>query len=338
VGGAQAAKTGSPDGWHVAAAQGLPQRIITGLEIDPADAKTVYVTLGSSAARPFAPLGSLGDDTSGVAGGFVYVSHDAGATFTDITGDLPKIQATWVRQKGDQLVVSNAVGLFISKDAGGKSWAPLGSGFPTSPVYSFELEPGDANKIVVASFGRGVWEYDFTPRPAGAQAVKDLEVAGGKRPSCGDHAGPTSRFLSNLRKAAKRSGRGLILRGTSKYQRCKNGAAGKVKRVVIQLKLQVTKKKCRYLGRNGRLGRKTRCSKVPAFVTAKGTSRWSYKIKGPLPTGKYVAYVLAKDDLGNTERRAAHRNFRHNRNRGRAVIAGWHGRQSPKVPPPGHKD
>ncbi|HEX6715382.1 MAG TPA: hypothetical protein VF066_18465, partial [Thermoleophilaceae bacterium] len=160
----------------------------------------------------------------------------------------------------------------------------------------------------------------------------------GKRPNCGDHSGPTSRFLSNLRKAATRKGKGLVLRGTSKYQRCKNGAKGKVKRVVIQLKLQVTKKKCRYLTRTGRLGRTARCSKAPAFVTAKGTSKWRYAIKGPLPTGKYIAYVLAKDDLGNTERRSAHRNFRHFRIRGGAVLAGWHGRQSPKVPPPGHKD
>jgi hypothetical protein len=339
VGGSKPPNTGTPDGWHVAAAKGLPNRIVTGLEIDAKDPKTVYATLGSSAARPFAPLGTLGDDASGSAGGYVYVSHDAGETFTDITGDLPKIQASWIRQKGDQLIVSDAVGMFVSQDTGGKSWAPLGSGFPSSPVYSFELEPGDPNKIVVASFGRGVWEYDFTARKSGTSGVLNQEVAGGKRPNCGDHAGPTSRFLSNLHKAAKRSGKGLVLRGTSKYQRCKNGAKGKVKRVVIQLKLQVTKKKCRYLTKKGRLSKKrTRCTKVPAFVTAKGTSKWSYKIKGSLPSGKYIAYVLAKDDLGNTERRSAHRNFRHFRIRGRAVIAGWHGRQSPKVPPPGHKD
>jgi hypothetical protein len=339
VGGSKPANTGTPDGWHVASAKGLPNRIITGLEIDPQDPKTVYVTLGSSAARPFAPLGSLGDDASGAPGGYVYVSHDAGENFTDVTGNLPKIQATWVRVKGGQLVVSDAVGMFISKDLAGNDWAPLGNGFPTSPVYSFELEPGDPNKIVVASFGRGVWEYDFTQRPAGAASVLNKEIAGGTRPTCGDHTGPTSRFLSNLKKAARRSGKGMVLRGTSKFTRCKNGARGKVKRVVIQLKLQGTKKKCRYLTRKGRLGKTTtRCSKVPAFVRAKGTRKWSYKVKGPLPAGKYIAYVLAKDDLGNTERKSAHRNFRHFRVVGRAVLAGWHGRQSPKVPPPGHKD
>jgi hypothetical protein len=190
---------------------------------------------------------------------------------------------------------------------------------------------------VVASYGRGVWEYDFTPRKPGAAAVLGTDIAGGKRPQCGDHAGPTSRFLSNLRKAAKRSGKGLVLRGTSKWTQCKGGAKGKVSRVVVQLKLQVTKKKCRWLTRKGGLGKATSCTKVPKFFTAKGTSKWSFKVRGPLPTGKYVALVYAKDNLGNTERRSAHRNFRHFRIRGRAVIAGWHGHQSNKVPPPGHK-
>ena len=320
VGGDKAAKTGSPDGWHVAAAKGLPNRIITGLEIDANDPKTVYVTLGSSAARPFAPLGSLGDDASGAAGGYVYVSHDAGATFSDITGNLPKVQATWVRQKGDQLVVSDAVGMFISKDLSGSSWAPLGSGFPTSPVYSFEFEPGDANKVVVASYGRGVWEYDFTARRAGAQSVLGLETAGG-RPRCGDRTGPTSRF-----KSVKRRGRGLRATGTSAFKKCKGSAAGKVKRVLVALKLQTTKKKCRYLTKKGRLSKAMSCKAKPSYFTAKGTTRWTFKVKGPLPSGKYLALVTAKDNIGNPERRTRHRNFRHFRVTPRAVKAGWRGR------------
>ncbi|MFL5896609.1 MAG: hypothetical protein ACJ76Z_16040 [Thermoleophilaceae bacterium] len=332
VGGDRPPKTGAPDGWHVAAAKGLPNRIITGIEIAPNDPKTVYVTLGSSAARPFAPLGSLGDE--GSSGGYVYVSHDAGASFSDITGDLPKVQATWVRARGDQLVVSNAVGVFISDNLSGKHWAVLGDGFPTSPVYSFEFEPQDANKIVVASYGRGVWQYDFRARKG--PAVLGQEVAGGKRPRCGDRTGPTSRFLPRLSKAARRSGKGLVLRGTSKYRKCKGGAAGKVKRVVVTLKLQKGKR-CRYLNRKGRLGRFTSCRRKPKLFTAKGTSKWSFKVRGPLPSGRYVALVLAKDNLGNTERRSRHRNFRHFRLRGRAVIAGWHGHQNDKVPPPGHK-
>jgi hypothetical protein len=328
VGGAKPAKVASPDGWHIAKAEGLPNRFITGVEIDPKDVNTVYVTLGTSASRPFAPLGSLGEDASSSKGGYVYVSHDHGETFSDVSGDLPKVQASWIRLRGDQMVVANAVGMFISQDLTGKHWAPLGSGFPNSPVYSFEFEPGDANKIVVASFGRGIWEYDFTKRTG--PAVLGAEIAGGKRPACSDTTGPTSRFLTNIKKAAKRSGRGLVLRGTSKYKKCKGGPNGKVKRVVVTLKLQKGKR-CRYLTKKGRLTGFRSCKKRATFFTAKGKGKWSFKVKGPLPAGKYVAYARAKDDLGNTERRTAHRNFRHFRLRGKAVLAGWHGKQKNTV-------
>jgi hypothetical protein len=331
VGGSKPAKVASPDGWHIAKAQGLPNRFPTGLTSDPKDPNTVYVTLGSSGARPFAPLGSLGEDASSAQGGYVYVSHDHGETFTDVTGDLPKVQASWIRLRGDQMVVANAIGMFISKDLTGKHWAELGSGFPTSPVYSFEFEPADPNKIVVASYGRGVWEYDFTKRTG--LAVLSKEVAGGKRPTCGDTTGPTSRFLTKLSKAARRSGKGLVLRGTSKYTKCKGGAKGKVKRVVVGLALQ-SGKRCRYLTKAGRLGRSKSCKATFPLYTAKGASKWSFKVKGPLPAGKYTALVAAKDDLGNSERRTRHRNFRHFRLRARAVVAGWNGHQSGTVPKP----
>jgi hypothetical protein len=136
-----------------------------------------------------------------------------------------------------------------------------------------------------------------------------------------------------LSKAARRSGKGLVLRGTSKYKKCKGGAKGKVKRVVVALKLQQGKR-CRYLNKNGRMSGLKSCKKAAPFYTAKGTTKWSFKVKGPLPPGKYVALVTAKDDLGNTERRSAHRNFRHFRLRSRAVLAGWNGRQPDKVPTP----
>jgi hypothetical protein len=127
------------------------------------------------------------------------------------------------------------------------------------------------------------------------------------------------------------------MHGTSSFKACKGGALGKVKRVVVQLKLQLSKKKCRFLTKKGRLGKARSCTKrTPAFVTAKGTSKWSYTVKGALPAGKYEARVTARDNLGNSERRSKHRNFRHFRLRGRAVIAGWNGHQSNKVPPPGH--
>src|SRR4051794_32043694 len=51
VGGDKPPKIGTSDGWHIAKAKGLPNRITTGVTPDPKDPKTVYVTLGASASR-----------------------------------------------------------------------------------------------------------------------------------------------------------------------------------------------------------------------------------------------------------------------------------------------
>ncbi|MEA2411122.1 MAG: hypothetical protein QOC77_1683, partial [Thermoleophilaceae bacterium] len=111
VGGDKPPKIGTGDGWHITKAAGLPNRIITGVTPDPKDPKTVYVTLGASAARYFAPLGSLGENASDAAGGRVYKSTDAGQTFKDISGNLPKVQATWPLVRNGQLIVGTAVGV-----------------------------------------------------------------------------------------------------------------------------------------------------------------------------------------------------------------------------------
>jgi hypothetical protein len=147
--------------WHIAKAKGLPQRIITSVAIDPKNPRTVYATLGASAARYFAPLGSLGENAADAKGGYVYKSTDAGATFTDITGDLPRLQATWSLVRGGQLLVADAVGVFISKGTSGGHYAPLGTGLPTAAVFMMQLKPGDPNTLVAASFGRGGYTYRF---------------------------------------------------------------------------------------------------------------------------------------------------------------------------------
>jgi hypothetical protein len=163
------------DDWHIAKAKGLPQRFITSLTIDPKNHKTVYATLGASAARYWAPLGSLGEDASAAAGGYVYKSTDAGESFTDITGDLPKLQATWTVLRGGQLLVANAVGVFASAGTSGGHYAPLGKGLPTAAVFMMQLKPGDPNTLVAASFGRGGYTYRF---PSGSQLPPDTTPSG----------------------------------------------------------------------------------------------------------------------------------------------------------------
>ena len=149
------------NGWHIAAANGLPNRLITSVAMDPADHHTVYVTLGQSSTRYFAPLGAQGEDASSSAGGFLYKSTDAGEHFTDITGNLPKIQTSWVLVRNGQLVVADAVGVFASRTTDGKTFAPLGNDLPPVAVYQISLKPGDDSTLVAATYGRGVYTYKF---------------------------------------------------------------------------------------------------------------------------------------------------------------------------------
>lgn len=160
AGGSAPAAFGSSNGWHIASAHGLPQRWITSIWIDRSDptGKTVYVTLGGYSSH-WIPPGATGEDTSGVGTGHVFVSHDAGENFTDISGDLPDAPADAIIPVAGKLVAGTDVGAFVSSD-GGATWSILGN-LTAMPFVNFELDPSNPNRIVAATYGRGVWTYTF---------------------------------------------------------------------------------------------------------------------------------------------------------------------------------
>src|SRR5206468_4728136 len=131
-----------------------------------------------------------------------------GETFKDISGNLPDAQATWSVVRNGQLVVSTAVGVFISKGTDGGTYALLGSGLPPTATYSMTLKPGDPNTLVAATFGRGVYKYTFAPPHAASQPG----------PGCRDRIAPTSKFKKTARAASAR--RKLRLSGTSSDRGC----------------------------------------------------------------------------------------------------------------------
>ncbi|MEA2170794.1 MAG: hypothetical protein QOF76_4094, partial [Solirubrobacteraceae bacterium] len=161
VGGDKPGLTGSPDGWHIAAAKGLPSRYITSVRMDPENPRTVYVTLAGYGRRWAFP-GAVGEDTSKVGTGHVFKSTDAGATFTNVTGNLPDIPANWSLIHNGHLVVGTDIGVFESCDTAGGQYATLGSGLPTSPVSTLRYKPGDPNTILAATYGRGPFTYTFS--------------------------------------------------------------------------------------------------------------------------------------------------------------------------------
>ena len=149
--------------WHIAAASGLPERFVTSVAIDQADAtgRTIYVTLGGYSRR-WVPPGTLQDTGTDAGVGHLFKSTDGGETFTDISGNLPDVPATWVTKRGDsQLIVGTDVGPFATALEGGTTFATLG-GLPVVPISTMNLKPDDPNLLAVATYGRGVWTYRFT--------------------------------------------------------------------------------------------------------------------------------------------------------------------------------
>ncbi|MFL5843727.1 MAG: hypothetical protein ACJ762_03470 [Solirubrobacteraceae bacterium] len=160
VGGDKPGKVNSGDGWHIAAAKGLPSRYITSVRMDPANTRTVFVTLGGYGRR-WAQPGALGDDTSKVGTGHVFRSDDAGATFRDVSANLPDVPANWSALHDGHLLVATDLGVFESSDAAGGEYKRLGRNLPSSPVFTLRFKPDNPDCLVAASFGRGAYTYRF---------------------------------------------------------------------------------------------------------------------------------------------------------------------------------
>jgi hypothetical protein len=113
---------------------------------------------------------------------------------------------------------------------------------------------------------------------------------------CVDNTRPLSRLNVNW-KSGFRNG---VIRGIAIDQGCGADGAGKLKRVQLAIALKVGKH-CRHLLPSGRLGRAAACTHL--WLTAKGTSTWSFHLRHRLPSGKYVIATRAIDAAGNIEAR-----------------------------------
>jgi hypothetical protein len=133
--------------WHQVAGT-LPNRYISAVAIDPTDATGmhVYAALGGFSRRWI--------DSAGV--GHVFESADGGATWTDISGDLPDAPARdLVLDQGGNLVLATDVGVFTAGPSGG-TWSQLGSRLPHAVIDDLSFYP-NGTTILAATHGRGLW-------------------------------------------------------------------------------------------------------------------------------------------------------------------------------------
>ncbi len=198
VGGKAKPRTGTASGWHQASVNGLPNRFIYGIEMDPQQPETVYVALGGySTARWLNPGGYL-DENMNIGSGHVFKSVDAGENFVDISGNLPDTNVTAILKRGNQLIVGTDIGVFISSDLEGSEWAPLGD-LPNVPVNQLVLQPGNAQHLFAGTFGRGVQRYVFADElPARALPTTGEAANDGMSAARGGASGPALLLLLGL--------------------------------------------------------------------------------------------------------------------------------------------
>ena len=148
--------------WTAIDAQ-LPRRWVTRVAVDPADSQVLYATYS----------GLRWEET-----GHVYRSGDQGATWSDVTGDLPAAPVNVLvadPDLPDRVYVGTDVGVYTSEQPGG-SWQALATGLPRAPVLDLVLH-APTRRLVAGTHGRSLFRLDLdelTAAPAAPLAARLL--------------------------------------------------------------------------------------------------------------------------------------------------------------------
>lgn len=125
---------------------GLPNRWITRVAVDPANANLAYVSL--SGYRNGEKTAQLWRTTNG------------GSAWTDVSGDLPDTPVNAVvldPVTPSKLYVATDVGVFATTN-GGLNWTPVGTGLPTVPICDLDaVASGGSTVLTAATFGLGMY-------------------------------------------------------------------------------------------------------------------------------------------------------------------------------------
>jgi hypothetical protein len=178
--------------WPSIAVPGFPVGYPTKIVAHPTEVLTALATFS---------------DYGGVAK--VARSTDGGASWHDVTGDLPDVPANGIAidpaSTGDWYLATD-LGVWHSDD-GGAGWTPFGSGLPNVVVEDVEIQAA-RRKLVVGTYGRGAWEIDLAPDATGVAAIAP-EAA---RNLMLDEAWPNPALDRTLLRYAARSDHAVTLR------------------------------------------------------------------------------------------------------------------------------
>ncbi|MBL8231443.1 MAG: hypothetical protein JNL98_23310 [Bryobacterales bacterium] len=132
-----------------------PTTFITDIAVDPQDPRRVWATSAS------------------IANCRVFRSSDAGSTWQDITGppstasgSIPAFRINAIARQANfpsLVYIGTDIGVFFTHDAIAPQWRSYNLGLPPTVIEDLEVHPVK-NRLVAATFGRGVWEA-FLLRP-----------------------------------------------------------------------------------------------------------------------------------------------------------------------------
>ncbi|HZT72755.1 MAG TPA: hypothetical protein VE996_03810 [Terriglobales bacterium] len=175
---------------------GRVQRTTKAFDLSPAWTDLTAAPLPTNGSLPFGGIAVSPDDpntaylgvlgfVSGSSFGHVYKTADGGATWTDITGNLPDSPVNWILvdpEIPNDVYVATDVGVFVITDGGSAGsaeiWQQLGNGLPNVAVLQLTMDP--SRNVIAATHGRGAWAIaalgtpaaDFTlTSPAAVQTV-----------------------------------------------------------------------------------------------------------------------------------------------------------------------
>ena len=155
VSGAPRYSTDNGSTWATAGAYGFIPSGATKILAHPTDLNSVFVTFNSYAA------------TAKVA-----LSTDLGATWADVTGDLPPqpVNAIAVYPSAPtQWFIGTDTGVWTSEN-GGVNWLPFEVGLPNVVVLDLEIQDS-LQKLVAGTHGRGTWEVDIPSLLTGVEVA-----------------------------------------------------------------------------------------------------------------------------------------------------------------------
>lgn len=142
-------RSGSVWSWTDISA-GLPDRYCTAIRVSPNFNNTLYAGFSGY---------TVNDGVS-----YLYKSTDDGATWVDISGNMPDITVNDILiapgYADEYLFAALDGGVYFSEDSG-VQWDYMGTGLPLATVTELEMD-FDNKKLVAGTYSRSVWSYDVS--------------------------------------------------------------------------------------------------------------------------------------------------------------------------------